>query len=142
MSVTKYNKGTKFNVNLTGLQFIKMEDVFQMSEDEKAISGKKPVYTITGIFINSKSKFGPRPFVSTPDFLMDLPSYQLETVKQMLADEELIKDVNAGKVGFSVRAYFSNKYKKDCYSVDFEDIIPNVDEPNDSQSESNDTLPF
>lgn len=135
MSVTKYNKGTKFDANLTGLQFIKMEDVFQMSEDEKAVSGKKPVYKITGIFINSKSKFGPRPFVSTPDFLMDLPSYQLETVKQMLADDELIKDVNSGKVGFSVRSYYSNKYNKDCYSVEFEDINPD-------EFESDDELPL
>lgn len=135
MSATKYNKGTKFNAVLNGLSFIKLDDVYRMSEDEKATTGKKPVYTITGIYINSKSKFGPRPFVSTPDFLVDLPSHMLDTAKAMLADQELIDDVNAGKVGFSVRAYFSNKYHKDCYSVDFEDI-------NTDKVETAEDLPF
>lgn len=137
MSATKYNKGTKFNTVLNGLNFIKLDEVFQMSEDEKATTGKKPVYTITGIYINSKSKFGPRPFVSTPNFLVDLPSHMLDTAKAMLADHELIDDINAGKVGFSVRSYFSNKYHKDCYSVDFVDIIPTTE-----KVEQQDDLPF
>lgn len=124
MSAKKYNKGSKFNANLNGLEFIKLEDVFKMSEDEKAVSGRKPIYKITGIFINSKSKYGPRPFVSTPDFLVDLPTHMLETTRQMLADDELIKEVNEGKVGFTVRAYYSNKYHKDCFSINFEDIEP------------------
>lgn len=124
MSVQKYNKGSKFNATLTGLEFVKLEEVFKMSEDEKATTGKKPVFTITGIFINNKSKFGPRPFVSTPGFLVDLPSHMLDTAKEMLTDDELIKEINDGKVGFTVRAYYSNRYNKDCFSVDFVDKEP------------------
>ena len=117
MKATDFNKGSRFNVDFKGMEFIKLEDVFKMSEDEKAISGKDTIFKVTGLFINNKSKYGARPFLATPDFLVDLPKHQLEDVKEMIADTEIINDINAGKVGFKVRTYYSEKYKKDCYSV-------------------------
>lgn len=118
---TSYNKGSKFTANHSDLSFIKLEDAFKMQEDAKAVTGKVTPFTLTGLFINNKSKFGARPFASTPDFLVDLPSHMLDTIKEMIDDEEVVNDINSGRVGFVVRTYYSNNYKKDCYSIKFVD---------------------
>lgn len=123
---TSYNKGSKFTTDISNLSFIKLEDAFKMAEDAKAVSGYIKPFILTGMFINNKSKFGPRPFVSTPDFLVDLPSHMLDTVKEMLADEAVVDEINHGLVGFVVRTYFSNTYKKDCYSIKFVDLPTNI----------------
>lgn len=114
MSITKFNKGSVFNVNFFGLEFVKLEDLFNSDEDQ--------VYVITGLFINQKSKYGPRPFVSTPDFLADLPSHMLETVEEIISSPEIVEQINSRKAGFKVRSYKSKTYNKECYSVEFVDL--------------------
>lgn len=116
---TTYNRGSAFNVNFEGLEFISLQDLYDQQEPGKA---EETVFKITGLFINQKSKFGPRPFVSTPNFLADLPAHMLETVQQMIGDPEVVEEINSGKVGFQLRTYTSKTYKNLCYTIFFVDL--------------------
>lgn len=111
MAIANYNKGNVFNFNTEGLQFADLEDLFNSDEDH--------VYVIKGFFINTKSKFGPRPVVVTPDFMADLPQHMLKTVNQIIADPETVEQINNGKAGFKIRSYISKNYNKECFTVSF-----------------------
>lgn len=114
MSISSYNKFTKkFNAEISNLSFVKLEDLYKESPDKE--------YTLTGLFINTKSKFGDRPYASTKDFLVDLPAGMLKTIKDMIADDEIVSQINKGGAGFKVITYMSDKYGK-CYSVEFIDF--------------------
>ncbi len=114
MAISSFNKGNVFNFNTEGLQFAELEDLYNSDENK--------VYPIKGFFINSKSKFGPRPVVVTPDFMADLPQHMLETVNQIIADPETVQQINDGKAGFRIRSYISKTYNKECFTVSFVDL--------------------
>lgn len=111
-----YNKGTHFtNVKFDGsLAFLKIDDVYKQSPDS--------VYVLNGLFINTKSKYGARPYLATPDFFMDLPSHMLETVEAMIADPDVVGEINGGKVGFQIRTYQSKQFNRECYSIVFVEL--------------------
>lgn len=115
MSISSYNKfNRKFNVELKDLNFVKLSDLYKESPDKE--------YVITGLFINKKSKFGDRPFLSTPRFLVDLPQGMLNTVRDMINDPAVVEAINEEQAGFKVVKYHSNKYNRDCYNVEFVEL--------------------
>lgn len=116
---TSYNLGSSFNVNFEGLEFMKLQDLYDQQDPGQA---EQTIFPITGLFINKKSKFGPRPFLSTPNFLADLPAHMLATIEQMIADPEVVEEINDGKIGFQLRTYTSKTYKNLCYTIFFVDI--------------------
>lgn len=112
---TSYNKGSIFDINFDDRTWYKLEDMFNEQEGV--------VFHIEGLFINEKSKFGARPFVAFDKiYLADLPMHMTETIREMISDPEVVEEINDGKVGFTVRAYMSKNYNKECYSIRFEDI--------------------
>ena len=112
---TTYNKGSIFDIRLDNRDWVKLEDLYNEHEGE--------IFRIDGLFINNKGKYGPRPFVAhSSNYNTDLPMHMTETIEQMIADPEVVSEINEGKVGFSVRAYMSKNYNRECYSIRFEDI--------------------
>lgn len=80
------------------------------------------VYPVKSLFLNKKSRYGTHPVVITDHELVDLPKHLLDTVKDMIADDECVSAINNGKVGFQIYQYIDSKYKKTCYSVTWVDI--------------------
>jgi len=116
---TQYNRFShKFVAEIKDLKFKKLEELYK--EDSKGI------YQVTGLFINRKSKFGDKPFLSTPFFLVDLPKNRLDDIQNMINDQEVVDDVNSGLVGFKVVSYFSKTYNKTCYNIEFVDMDAQV----------------
>lgn len=117
MAISNYNPQnvSSFDVNFDRLIWKKLEDM--LFDD-----GKGTVYTLTGIFIKRNGKFGPRPYVSTDQYLVDLPQRRLDDVEKMLEDPEVIQQIKDGKAGFWIRSYMSKKYDKECFDVFFEDL--------------------
>ena len=123
-NLTSYNKGSNFNVNFDKREFVSLETLYN--------SNPNAIYRLSGLFINTKSKYGPRPYASgetysdegklLDEFLVDLPMHMLDTLKEILNDDHCIEEINAGIAGFSVRQYFSKNFQKDCYSIKFEEI--------------------
>ena len=115
MAISNYNKGSVFEVNFDKLGWASLEDLYNAD-------GDGAVYTLTGLFINQKGKYGPRPYVSTMLNLVDLPQHRLADIEAMLQDQEVIKQIIDGKAGFTIRPYISKRYDKECFDVVFRDL--------------------
>lgn len=112
---TSYNKGSIFDIDFENRTWYKLEDMFNEQEGV--------VFHVEGLFINAKSKYGPRPFVAFDKiYLADLPQHMTATIEQMISDPEVVEEINEGRVGFTVRAYMSKNYNRECYSIRWEEI--------------------
>ena len=80
------------------------------------------VHTVNAIII-AKSKFGERPFVSLKEgFNVDLPKGQLDVCKVICGNADAVKDINDGKCGIKFGKYYSNKFSRECMSVEWVNI--------------------
>jgi len=112
----KYNHGTRFTYQIPKeCGFTSLSKLFQAD-------GQGTVYSVKGLYINHKSKFGDAPVVVSDFALVNLPKHLLDTVKQMLMDDEFIESVNAGKVGFSIYPYTVKNSNDIRYSVTWIDM--------------------
>ena len=110
----RFNKGgIDWGVDTKALNYMKLSEL-SVGETRK----------IQGVFINSKGNFDAHPVAISDGVLIDLPSHQTDTVKEILESPEVVEAIKAGHVGFTVRSYDSDKFgKKDCRSVEWIDII-------------------
>ena len=111
----RFNKGKKFDFDTKDLEFTSLADLFNSN-------GQAEVYTLKAIFINTKSKFGDTPVFATPDFLVNAPSHLLDTVKEILADNDAIDSINKNKVGFSIYPYTSERFNVETFGIKFIDL--------------------
>ena len=115
---SKYNHGVRFNVQLSA------ETPFKSLADLYNKNGAGYVYLLRALFINSKSRFGDAPVavVGEGDNMVkvNLPRFMLDTVKQMLLDDEFIEAVNNKTVGLNIYPY--DKDGRTCFSVSWLDV--------------------
>ena len=106
----KHNKGgIDWNVDTTDFNFISRADAFKAKPDQ--------IHTLKGLYINTKGNFGDHPVAICDGYFIDLPENILDDVKEILHSEEDIEEIKAGKVGFRVEEYQSEKFKKTCYGI-------------------------
>lgn len=105
----KFNKKPLFDIDTTGFEYKKV------SELETGT-----IYPLRGIYINKKSKFGDSPVLITDTFFVNAPAHMLDTCNEILADEESVREINRGEVGFHTYSYHNEKFNKDCYGVEFD----------------------
>lgn len=113
---SKFNK-TTFGIDTTDFQYTKLADIFN-SENE---GGKDVIHNINGIYVH-KSQLGDSPVIidEKNKRLVNLPSHTAETVREILADDEAVETIKAGKVGYTIYEYES--HGKKCYSISFVDL--------------------
>ena len=113
---SKFNK-TTFGIDTTDFQYTKLADIFN-SENE---GGKDVVHKINGLSVH-KSQLGDSPVIIDEENkrLVNLPSHTAETVREILADDEAVETIKAGKVGYAIYEYES--HGKKCYSISFVDL--------------------
>ena len=115
MSIASYNKGSNFDVDFENRTWVKLEDLYNEQEGV--------IFTLEGLFINRKSKFGPRPFAAFDKiYLVDFPSSYLATVEEMIGDPAIVEQINNGKAGFEAKSYMNGTYNRECYYPKFHDI--------------------
>ena len=115
MGIASYNKGSNFDIKFEDRTWVKLEDLYNEQEGV--------VFTIDGVFINRKSKFGPRPFIAFDKiYLADLPNNMLETVEEIIGNPDIVAQINEGKAGFEAKSYMNDKYNRECYYIKFHDI--------------------
>lgn len=109
----KYNKGSKFDFHLgETVNYHKLSELYQDEEQ---------VYPIKAFYINNKSKFGNSPVVAiAKDMVVNLPMHMLDTVNDIMSDDESVEQINRGEAGFSIYKY-SNKYGTQ-YNINFVDM--------------------
>ena len=109
---TKFNKvGNRFTFNQgENVTYMSLEDLFNMSENK--------IYPVKALYINKKSKFGDSPvIVINEDTSVNLPKHLLNTVIDMINDEECVNAINNDEVKFVVYRYYEPNYKRNCYSI-------------------------
>lgn len=114
----KYNKGSvTFDIDITDFQFTDLATLAAKSKEGE-------VFTINGIYINTKSSFGNHPvaIMTKEKLLVDLPQHLTENVKELLKDTEVVEAIKTGHVGFTIRKYHQERFKKDCFGIHWEDI--------------------
>ncbi|UWI20456.1 MAG: hypothetical protein [Bacteriophage sp.] len=113
---SKFNK-TTFGIDTTDFQYTKLADIYN-SESE---GGNDVVHKINGLYVH-KSKLGDSPVIIDGENkrLVNLPSHTAETVREILADDEAVETIKAGKVGYTI--YEFESHAKKCYSISFVDL--------------------
>ena len=119
----RYNKGVnKFTYQTDStFEFFKLGDLLEEN-------GKDEVYTLRGLWINTGGVYGDSPVAVIDDRYINLPGHMLDTVKEMIADDEAVAAINDGKLGFKVYSYVKtlkvnkNEVDKICYSINFVDL--------------------
>lgn len=119
--MSKFNNANAFiAIDTTSFNYVSLKDL------QKEV-GKKP-YTIKGLFINGKGRFGDEAVAIGDHILINLPHYVVEDVKQMLQDSVVIDAIKQGRVGIKVHEYTNSFSKqkdgsiKKFYSVEWIDL--------------------
>lgn len=97
--LSKYNKGRKFDYDAPkDSMWVKLEDLVEKD-------GEGTVYPLNAMYINNKSKFGDEPVLISGSYLINAPRHLLETVQDMMNDDEVVKYINDGNVSFAIYGY-------------------------------------
>ena len=95
MGITKYNKGSVFNVKLDGTESVKLADL--------------PLDTVIKVFaimFTSKGEYGKSAFlVIAGNRTVYLPKHKLKECEEIVQDETAVQDIKDGKVGITVETY-------------------------------------
>lgn len=112
----KFNKTERlFNVDTKEFDFVSLKELLEQN-------GTDHVYPLRGMYINTKSQYGAQPVFITDGLLVNVPSHLLDTAKEIMRDVEAVADINAGRAGFKIYEYTSDKYKRTSQSVEFVDL--------------------
>ena len=108
---TKFNKGNKFTFKpVDDAQYVSLEDLYNKNPEQ--------IHDVKALYINTKSKFGDAPSVAIdPVIIVNLPKHLLETVKEMINDNECVDAINNNEVKFKIYSYKDNTFNKTCYGV-------------------------
>lgn len=115
MGIASHNRReTRFKVDTQGFEYKKLGELYD---------AKNPatVFSVYGLYINRKSKFGESPFAASDGYFISLPNHLVDEVKEILKDDTAIEQMNEGKAGLVIRPY--DDYEGVThYSADFVEV--------------------
>ena len=109
---THFAHGKKFTFDSTGLPLADLKEVVEQN-------GMKTLQ-VMGVF-TYPAKYGERPALITKTLIVNLPDHCMNDVKRIAEDDEAIRLINEGKVGFEPSTY-TDKKGNQRYSGTFIDI--------------------
>ena len=113
----------KFNNDVAKFVFEPSKDfTFKTLEELYKENGKDKVYTVKGMYINTKGMYGANPVIVCDGYYVSLPKHLLSTVKEIRGDMQLVNDINNDRVGFEIYEYIQPNYNRICYSINWLDI--------------------
>lgn len=121
MTISKMNKGQKlFNFQMPeGAEFKSLKDLYEQF-------GAEYIHVLTGCYISTKGNFGEQPVLLTPNYFVNAPKHLLDTVKDIMSDEDIIKQINGTNAGFVIETYKDKTHNRTCYSVRFVDLYDDL----------------
>ena len=109
MGIEKYNKSKVYwSIDTTGFKYVKLSDLKQGEH-----------YPLCGMFISPDSGYGEGAVLITDKEYVNIPERNIEVIRAMMSDEEVIADINAGKCEFSYGTFESKKYHRQGFAVTF-----------------------
>lgn len=110
MSITRFNKGKKFDVDLAGKNTMKLSEI---------IEGDK--YPVDAIMFTEKGKYGKSAFIVSGDSIIYLPKHKVRDCEEIVSDDVLVEDIKAGRVGF-IPVTYEDETGATRYSIDWCDM--------------------
>ena len=122
MNFGKYNKSgvIDWGVNTENLGYKKLAEF-----------PENTTFKVLGFFtIKDNLNGGNQAIAITKDCLINLPKHTVNTIENILSDEDSIKGIKNGECYIKTKKYFSKKYNKECFDFDFleENAIPSGSE--------------
>lgn len=115
MSISKFNKNTRV------FTFQAPEDFpYKSMKELYTANGPDHVYTILGWFFHT-GKFGEQPIFYTADYYINGPKHMTDQCREIMADAEVVAQINNGQAGFKIRPYTSSAGTT-AYSVEWVDL--------------------
>lgn len=112
MGFSKFNKGSRFEyIDTEGYEYRKLVDLYEQY-------GKDTTYPIRALYLND-TKFGKSVVAVTDGYFINLPSHTQNDVAEIISDDELVAQINAGEVSIRIHEYFSDKYNKTFYGINW-----------------------
>lgn len=113
--IKKYGKNFVFDIDFEK-DYISLKELYEKDKDK--------IYALKGLYINTKGMYDDSPVFETDEYLVNIPPHMTNTCENILCDEEAIKEIKSGKVGFVIRQYEKTikEKKRVCYTVDFEEL--------------------
>lgn len=119
----KYNKqGKRFDYVIpenSEAVFVKASELFE------TIPQNNSGVVVRSMYINSKGQFGAHGVLvcSEPAILIDCPNHMTDTIKEIMADDEAVAQVNAGKLAVKAYKYETKNAKSGfAYGLEFIDL--------------------
>lgn len=113
--MSKFNNTNVFGIDTSKYKYTNLNILYDTDPNAK--------HRVLGVFVNTKGKYGAEPnAIIENNLIVNLPRHLLETVNELLDDNQYIDYIKEGHVGFSIYQYHSNKYDKDAYSVTWLDL--------------------
>lgn len=120
MGISKHNRsrGKVFVVDTTGFEYKALGELFDAKNPDRTFS----VYgAYIGRFYSKREKREVECcFVASDGYFISLPAHLVETVKEILSDQESIEQMNASEAGLVIRPY--EKDGETFYSADFVEL--------------------
>lgn len=115
----RHNRGNLFDIDTTDYSYTSPTE---LNSDIRFKPGS--VFTVGGLYLNKKSKFGTGAVAILPEvrMMLNLPSHMVNEVEEILGNSEDIDDIRNGRVGITLENYYSRKYSRDCVGVRWVDI--------------------
>lgn len=113
--MSKFNNTNMFGIDTSNYKYVSLETLFN--------TNPKAIHKVLGFFVNTKGKYGSEPnTIIENNLIVNLPRHLLDTVNEILDNNDYIQYTKEGHVGFSIYQYHSNKYNRDAYSVTWLDL--------------------
>lgn len=113
--MSKFNNSNIFGVDTSNYKYVNLKTLYETDPKAK--------HKVLGFFINTKGKYGSEPnAIIENNLIVNLPRHLLDTVNEILDNNEYVQYTKDGHVGFSIYQYHSSKYNRDAYSVTWLDL--------------------
>ena len=117
MGIGNYSqsRNIEWGVDTKPMEFKKCKELIKKDEEESEI------IDLLGFFITPDSGYGSGAVLITKDALINIPSRYVEDLERMYTDESVIKQIKSGHAAFKVNTFYSTKFKRTGYSIEFID---------------------
>lgn len=96
--LNKYNKGTRFTFKTPeSFEYINLVRLNNLYPGQ--------IHQVNVLYINTKSRYGEHGVAVTDTHIVNLPNHLTETIKEMIADDEVVALANQHALGFKVYEY-------------------------------------
>ena len=113
----RHNHGNKFTFRQEkDAPYIKAAELFK-----RGVNSEQTAVRVRGLYINRGGRFGDSPAMICDGFNVNLPSHMLREVEDMIASDEDVADINAGKAGAFAYEY-ENRNGSTSYGIAWVDM--------------------